>query len=329
MRSLAVLRTGPLVTVQDRGRIGLAHLGVSRSGAADRAALARANRLVGNTARAAGLEVLLGGLGVRATSPLVVAVCGAACDVTVDGAPAGRDAVLILGPGAVLALGTARAGVRAYLAVRGGLDVPPELGSRSRDTLAALGPEPVRAGDVLPVGPSGAFAGPDVAGWPNVDQVPVAPPPGPDDVVTLRARPGPRLDRLAPGAAARLWSVTWTVAPDSDRVGVRLAGPPLEHRPGGGELPSEPLVRGAVQVPPAGGPVAFLADHPVTGGYPVAAVVLDADTDRLAQLRPGQGVRLVPVVPRAGDALGGGGGGFCGGGGFGGGGGPGLGWWGW
>jgi len=292
-RALAVERTGPLVTVQDRGRPGWARSGVSRSGAADRRSLLRANLLVGNTSSAAGLEVLLGGLHVRATAHLVVAVSGAECPLAVDGRPVPRDAVLDLPPGARLCLGTATAGLRAYLAVRGGVAVPPELGSRSRDTLAALGPQPLVPGDTVPVGPSGPGAGPDVGGWPVLDVAPVGPLPGLQDVLTLRAVPGPRLDRLTSRAALALWRTRWAVATASDRVGVRLDGPPLDLDPeAAAGLPSEPLVRGAVQVPPGGQPVIFLADHPVTGGYPVAAVVLDADTDRLAQARPGRPVRF-------------------------------------
>jgi biotin-dependent carboxylase-like uncharacterized protein len=288
-----VVRTGPSVTVQDLGRPGRAHLGVTRSGAADRSALRLANRLVGNVEAAASLEVLLGGLELVAAGHLVVAVTGAGCPVRVDGRPAGHGAVLDLAPGSRLELGTAATGLRCYLAVRGGVAVPAVLGSRARDTLAELGPPPVRAGDLLPVGPAD---GPDVAGWPTVELAPL-PDPWPagqgDEPVVLRAGPGPRLDWLAPGAAATLWSQPWTVTPASDRVGLRLDGPALDrarHRRTA-ELPSEGLTRGAVQVPAGGRPVLFLADHPVTGGYPVVAVVLDADVDAAAQLRPGQ--RLV------------------------------------
>jgi len=301
-RVLEVLRTGPLVTVQDRGRVGLAHLGVSRSGAADRAALARANRLVGNVPAAAGLEVLLGGLEVRAGAHLVVAVTGADCPVTVAGRGEATEAVLDVAAGARLVLGPARRGLRAYLAVRGGVATAPVLGSRSRDGLCGLGPEPVRAGDLVPVGPS---PGPDVGAEPLVERLPRPGPPlgpwpghaDPDDVgaVVLRAASGPRPEHLDPRSARLVWDQTWHVSPDSDRIGVRLDGVPLAWADGRAELASEPLVRGAVQVPPGGQPVVFLADHPVTGGYPVVAVVLDADTDLLAQVRPGDAVRLRPV----------------------------------
>lgn len=298
-RALVVERAGPGVLVQDLGRVGWAHLGVPRSGAADRGALRRANRLVGNLESVAGLEVLLGGLAVRARSHLVVAVSGADCPLSIDGRPVPRDAVLDVPPGSRLAVGTAVAGLRAYLAVRGGIEVPAVLGSRSRDTLAGLGPEPVRAGDVLPVGRA---AGPLVVDRPGVDVAPVADPADPDDVVTLRAAVGPRQDWLDDAALAGLWSATWTVSPDADRVGLRLRGPVLarsaEHRDA--ELPSEGLVRGAVQIPSGGSPVVFMADHPVTGGYPVVAVVLDSDIDLAAQVRPGQLVRFrrAPPEPR-------------------------------
>jgi biotin-dependent carboxylase-like uncharacterized protein len=206
------------------------------------------------------------------------------------------DTVLDLRPGARLELATATAGLRAYLAVRGGLELPAVLGSRSRDTLAGLGPAPLRPGDELPVGDPRP---PRVTGWPTVEQAPVAGPPPPDDVVVLRAVPGPRADWLDDAARAALWGAEWEVSADSDRVGIRLAGPPLDRAEAvrDAELPSEGLVRGAVQVPPSGGPVLFLADHPVTGGYPVALVVLDADVDRAAQLRPGQHLRFVRPGP--------------------------------
>ena len=285
MTALEVLTAGPATTVQDLGRPGLAHLGVTRSGAADRRALRLANRLLGNPDGAAGLEVTLGGLAVRCTADADVAVTGAACPVAVDGTPVGRAAVVTVRAGQVLTLGTATAGLRAYVAVRGGLAVPAVLGSRSRDTLAGIGPDAVRAGDVLPVGPS-------PADLPHVDVAPVAA--APTGEVVLDAVPGPRDDLLPVAVVDRLWAVRWCVDPASDRVGVRLAPPPGDDTEPAhdGAGASEPMVRGAVQVPPSGRPVLFGADHPVTGGYPVAAVLTDAAAARAAQLRPGQPVRL-------------------------------------
>ena len=281
---LTVLASGPLTTVQDRGRPGWASIGVTRSGAADRRAAALANRLVGNDAAAAVLEVTVGGLQVRAGRTLLVAVSGAPTPVTVDGRAAPFDAPLTLRPGQVLGLGNPAVGLRSYLAVRGGIGVPPVLGSRSTDTLSGLGPAPLRPGDVLPVG---ALA----ADEPVVDVAPVR---APSSRPVLRVLPGPRRDWLAPAAWTALTAEVWTVSPDSDRVGLRLAGPRLD-RARTDELPSEGLVPGAVQVPPDGAPVLFLVDHPVTGGYPVLAVVTTDDLPAAAQLRPGDRVRFRPA----------------------------------
>ncbi|MGR7026883.1 5-oxoprolinase subunit C family protein [Geodermatophilus sp. URMC 62] len=276
---LTVLSPGPLTTVQDRGRPGLGGIGVGRSGTADRASAALANRLVGNDPDAAVLEATLGGLVLRAEADLVVVTTGARC----PGSPV-HAAPGLVRAGATLALRTPDAGLRTYLAVRGGIAAEPVLGSRSTDVLSGLGPPPLRAGDVLAVGPPSGE-------WPGVDLAPVADPPsGP---VTVRLLPGPRADWLTDASLATLGGAAWEVTAESNRVGLRLAGPRLERRVPG-ELPSEGLVRGALQVPPSGAPVLFLADAPVTGGYPVAGYVADADVDRCAQLRPGQTVRLRP-----------------------------------
>ena len=283
---LTVLAAGPLTTVQDRGRLGFAAIGVPRSGAADAAAAGLANRLVGNQDAAAVLEATAGGLRLRAGRTVLVAVTGAPAPVSVDGRPAPFGSPLTLAAGAVLALGTPPVGLRTYLAVRGGIDVRPVLGSRSTDTLSGLGPAPLAAGDRLPVG--------DLRGEePFVDVAPVrAPSPQP----VLRVLPGPRRDWLTPDAWTALTTQAWSVTADSNRVGLRLAGPRLA-RARDDELPSEGLVPGAVQVPPDGAPVLFLADHPVTGGYPVLAVVVTADLPAAAQLRPGDSVSFRGRAP--------------------------------
>jgi biotin-dependent carboxylase-like uncharacterized protein len=274
-RALTVLAPGPLTTVQDEGRPGQAALGIGRSGACDRASAALANRLVGNPSDAALLEVTLGGLAVRADADLLVVTTGARC----PGAP--HVAPTLLRRGRELRLGPPASGLRSYLAVRGGITVPPVLGSRSTDVLSGLGPAVVATGDELPVGDP-------TAPLPGVDLAPVADPPA--DEVTVTVLPGPRADWFGDAGWASLTGQVWTVTSDSNRVGLRLAGAPLE-RLRAGELPSEGMVRGALQVPPAGTPVLFLADHPVTGGYPVIGYVADADVDRCAQLRPGQTLR--------------------------------------
>ncbi len=288
MTSLEVLRTGPLTTVQDLGRPGHAGQGVGRSGAADRSSLRLANRLVGNTEGAAGLEVTFGGLALRAAGDVLVALTGAPCPACVDGLPVGHNALLRLRSGQRLELGPPRCGLRTYVGVRGGIDVPPVLGSRATDVLSGLGPPVPGPGTVLPVGaPS--------QGLPDVDVAPVADPPAGD--LVLRVRAGPRDDWLTPSGRRSLLCTRWTVTPDSDRVGMRLSGEPLE-RSRDDELPSEGVVRGALQLPPAGTPTLFLADHPLTGGYPVVAVVLDADVDRAGQARPGQRLHLRQALPK-------------------------------
>ncbi|MCG7286972.1 biotin-dependent carboxyltransferase family protein, partial [Cellulomonas sp. ACRRI] len=282
--AVEVLAPGPLTLVQDRGRPGLAAVGVGRSGAADAGALRLANRLVGNAPGAAGLEVLLGGLVLRFPAGGVVALAGAEVPADVDGVPVAAHAATRVPPGGVLRTGSATHGLRLYVAVRGGLDVPPVLGSRSADRLAGLGPAALAAGDVLPVGAEVVDAAQPWADpprdWPGI--------------AVLRVTPGPRADWFAPGAFDRLLGVRYAVTPASDRVALRLDGPAV-GRADRGELPSEPLVPGAVQVPPDGRPVVFGADHPVTGGYPVLAVVEPRSRDLAAQLRPGDAVAFAAV----------------------------------
>lgn len=279
--SLHVLAVGALTTVQDRGRPGFAHLGVPRAGALDAPAAALANRLVGNDVDAAVLEVTLGGLVLTTDVGVWVAVTGAPCPVTVDGLPRGHGRPEWVPAGSRLALGTPSSGVRSCLAVAGGIAVEPVLGSRSTDTLAWVGPPRVEPGTRLPVGePTGRPAPLDT--------------PRPPRVGALRVHPGPRADWCAPDALATLCGSTYEVGSASNRVGLRLQGPPLE-RVRHDELASEGMVLGAVQVPPDGQPVVLLADHPPTGGYPVVAVVDEADLWQCAQLRPGESVRFRPA----------------------------------
>lgn len=277
---IEVLRAGPLTTIQDLGRPGFAHLGVPRSGALDGPALCLGNRLVGNAEDAAGLEITAAGCVLRLHVAAPIAVTGAAADITVDGRPAPYGVALAVRPQSTVAIGPARHGVRSYLAVGGGIVVAPTLGSRSTDTLSGLGPPPLRDGDRLPIG-----APP--AGDSIVDFTPWEPAPR---VHALRIRPGPRVDWFAAGAMAQLCGTAYTLSPVSNRIGARLSGGDPLIRSREGELPSEGVVCGAVQVPADGRPLVFLADHPTTGGYPVIAVVEAADLTGLAQARPGDTV---------------------------------------
>ncbi len=276
---LRILSPGPFATLQDNGRPGWAHVGVSPAGAADRTSHALANRLVGNDPDAATIEALFGGLVFAVTTSTVVAVTGAPAPVTVNNRAADLNAPLYLGSGDEVRLGVPTTGLRSYVAIAGGIAVSPTLGSRSWDSLARLGPAPLSAGQALPLG--------DPTGTPTVDAAPITPPTSTE--LRLRPLPGPRLDWLDGGLDA-LAQPTWTVSTRSDRVGVRLEGEPL-HRTHD-ELPSEGMVRGAIQLPPNGLPVIFGPDHPVTGGYPVVAILTEQDSDRLTQARPGQAIRL-------------------------------------
>lgn len=281
--TLHVEAAGALVTVQDRGRTGFAHLGVPRAGALDAPAAELANRLVGNDPGAAVLEVVLGGLTLRVDRGCWVAATGAPAPMRVADVPRGHARAEWLPAGARLSIGTPRTGLRTYLAVAGGVAVDPVLGSRSTDTLAWVGPEPVVAGTVLPIG--------EPSGPPRPLDTPPAPRRGPLGIV-----PGPRADWFDAGAMEVLCSAPYVVMADSDRVGLRLAGPPLP-RVRSDELASEGMVVGAVQVPPSGLPVVLLADHPPTGGYPVIGVVAPGDLWRCAQARPGESVRFTALGP--------------------------------
>jgi len=281
--SLHIIEPGPLALVQDLGRPGHLRDGVGVSGAMDRGALALGNRLLGNPASAAGLELLLGGARLRFAAPTWFALTGAWLAADLDGMRVEPHTATHAAAGAELRLGLATHGVRGYLAVRGGIAAHPVLGSRSRDTMAALGPKPLTAGDQLPLGPEPALP------IPAVDFVPVDPPS--TGARTIALRPGPRQSWFTAAAWHALLAEEWVVSARAGRTGIRLDGPALT-RVDDRELPSEGMLPGAIQVSPDGAPTILGPDHPATGGYPVIAVVTEADLDTLAQLRPGQAVRF-------------------------------------
>ncbi|MGO9069954.1 5-oxoprolinase/urea amidolyase family protein [Mycobacterium sp.] len=288
MTTLEILHTGPLALIQDLGRVGLAHLGVTRSGAADRRSHTLANRLVANPDDRATIEVTLGGFSARVRGGDVdIAVTGADPSPKVGETMFGANSIQHVRDGEVISLGVPQSGLRSYVAVRGGIDVTPVLGSRSYDVLSAIGPLPLEPGDVLPVGEH-------TEEYPEVDQAPVAP--ISERIVELMVVPGPRDDSLTDPDA--LVHTVWMASDRSDRVGMRLEGRPLTQRNPGRQLPSEGATRGAIRVPPNGLPVILGHDHPVTGGYPVVGVIADEDIDKVAQVRPGQHVRLHWSRPR-------------------------------
>ncbi|WP_306213561.1 5-oxoprolinase subunit C family protein [Actinoplanes sp. RD1] len=273
---MTVLRPGPLTVFKDAGRPGHAHQGVPPSGAVDRGAYRRANALVGNPPGAAILECTLGGLRVTFDGPVLAVLTGTDAVLTVDGRPGDVEQVVLVPAGAVVAVSQPRQGLRSYFAVRGGFDVPLVLGSRSKDRLAGIGPALGSSVRLLP---------------PDQSDLPLSVHAGLPGDVTLEVDLGPRDDWFTAAAVQTLFSAAYVASPASDSVGLRLEGPALE-RARTDELPSEGVVRGAVQIPPSGQPIVFQADHPVTGGYPVVAVLTPAAADLAAQVRPGARVRF-------------------------------------
>jgi KipI family sensor histidine kinase inhibitor len=281
--TLQVMDPGMLTLVQDLGRPGHGEMAVSPSGAFDRSALRLANRIVGNTEDLGALEALGPGLTLQALRHATLAITGAATGITLAGRQVAAGAPLTLAPGDVLRIEALESGLRSVIAVRGGIHMPRVMGSCARDTLSGIGPPPLRSGDFLHCG--------SASGAVHIDHVPL---PRPSATVALRLHPGPRHDRLTPPGRTALQEQAFVVAPDSDRIGVRLLGSALALTDLG-RLPSEGVVRGALQVPPDGQPVILGPDHPVTGGYPVVAVVDPADVDLLAQASPGTHVRFTLV----------------------------------
>lgn len=271
---MEVLRPGLLDLVMDLGRPGYRAQGVPEGGAADAPALVLANRLVGNPDGAAGLELLLQGPQLRFPLGGRIALAGADMGAHLDGRPLAMCQACEVPPAGVLELGRAAAGLRAYLAVAGGIEVFQVLGSRSTFLPGAFGGwqgRALKAGDVLPLGGPGPCRSGACA------QVQTQGP--------LRILPGPQLAGFADAALHALCEAEYDVTSDSNRLGLRLAGAGLKY--GGGELASQAVLPGAIQVPPDGQPIMVGWDGPVTGGYPVIAGVIAADLPRFAQLKPG------------------------------------------
>lgn len=309
---LDVLNAGLQALFQDAGRPGRAGQGVSASGALDRTAFRLANQLLGNAPDAPVIELLHGGFSVRALQRTVVALTGATGALTLrDGLgrllPAARHQPLALDPGDVLTVGAPERGLRTYLGVRGGFAVAPVLGSCATDTLAGVGPEPLRMGQRLQAGRAvrGAVDAPE-AGSPTLEVLlPHLPetagsPAASRHAIVLDITLGPRTDWFDGESLQRLVQQDWQVTQQSSRVGLRLQGEePLQRAAtcAGVELPSEGTALGALQVPANGQPVLFLADHPLTGGYPVIGCVAPYHLDRAAQLPAGTFVRFRVVAP--------------------------------
>lgn len=284
--ALRLLACGSGLTVQDAGRFGLRRYGVAWAGAADRARHALANALAGNPAEAAALEVTMAGARIAVRGgPVRLAAVGAR--LAIEAGPVPPDTAIDVADGAEATLTAARPGVYGYLAVSGGVQVAPEMGSRSAHLRSGLGGGALEAGAILPCGP--APDGPPLR-FPGDLPAPSGP---------VRVVRGPQEDRFADGAWARLLDTAWRVHPRSDRMGMRLDGPALTHRDGA-DIVSDAVLPGAVQVPGDGRPLVLLRDCQTTGGYPKIGCVIAADLDRLAQSPPGAALRFAEVSAEAG-----------------------------
>ncbi len=285
---IRVLSPGLLTTVQDLGRAGLGALGVPPGGAADAHALSLGNLLLGNDEGAAALEATLVGPALLFEEEALVLVAGAPFATTLDGKAVVPWAAVEVAAGGKLVLGRAASGARAYICVRGGIAVPPLLGSLSTDVATGFGGfegRALKAGDLLSVGDApfatrGRRVDAAAARWTGPRRL-------------LRVTPGPQQNWFSPGALASFLSHPFRVSASSSRTGVRLEGEPLSAPDR--SLVTEGVVAGAVQVPAGGLPIVLLVEHPSTGGYPKIANVISADLSALAQLRPGDEIRFARV----------------------------------
>ncbi|EJC83570.1 biotin-dependent carboxylase-like protein [Rhizobium leguminosarum bv. trifolii WSM2297] len=294
--TLKVLAAPMPALFQDLGRFGQTGQGVSSSGALDRGALRAANRVVGNAAGTPCLEIILGGFSFETSGRAVMALTGAPCPISIRDA-SGRTITaetyhpISLEPGDVVTLGEAPRGMRSYLAIRGGFQVKPVLGSASTDTLAVVGPDPVVKGAVLMVENETARLTSV-----SLTEAPAFGFPASGEIVTLDVIMGPRSDWFTEAGIASLSGQPWQVTQQSNRVGIRLSGETALERRDKAELPSEGTATGAIQVPHSGQPVLFLADHPLTGGYPVIATVAEYHLDLAGQIPINAQIRFRPVT---------------------------------
>lgn len=284
MTALRIVKGGLLSTIQDLGRVGYQSVGVSVAGPMDWYSHRLANRLVSNDERAAAIEVTLIGPEVIAEGDALCAIAGAGFDVTVGAAPVSTDGPFTVQRGQRITFGERRRGARATLAVRGGIDVPSMLGSRSTHLVSHTGPfggRALQAGDVLPIGTAGSalrFCG-------------TRPLPLTQGTATLRVMEGPHRSRFKDEAWERLCGEPFRISTDSNRMGYRLEGPPIVHVRGA-DILSEATAIGSLQVPSSGQPILLMADRQTTGGYTIIATVITADLPLAGQLAPGDSVRF-------------------------------------
>ncbi len=292
MSTITVVEPGLLTTVQDLGRTGTLRYGIPPSGPLDRDAFILANRLVGNPDTAAGLECTLTGPALEFHGEAIVAVTGADLPVSVNGADAPTWTVLRTNPGDFLKLGAARTGCRAYLALSGGINVPPVLGSQAtylRGRLGGFGGRSLQKGDQLPTGPAPRPLAELEGRRVRPEWVPVHSP-----TIECRVILGPQADRFPPEGIRIFLESPYRVTPAADRMGYRLTGPPIPHRRGY-DILSDGIPLGGVQVVGDGQPIILLVDRQSTGGYTKIATVLSVDIPRIAQAKPDHLIRFREV----------------------------------
>jgi 5-oxoprolinase (ATP-hydrolysing) subunit C len=283
---ISILKPAVQTTVQDLGRAGYRHLGVGCSGAMDWLSLIIGNYLVGNAKDAAGLELCLPPARIRFDATCIIALTGADCSARLDDAPVGVGCRQLVNAGQTLDLSIAQSGVRAYLCIAGGIEVPPLLGSRSTDLQAGMGGlegRLVRRGEVLQLSPSRST---DPTG------VSVA---MPQIGTSIRVIPGPELNDFTAASCELFYKASWKVSHQSNRMGYRLEGPALV-RQYNEELKSHAVFPGTIQVPPGGMPIVLMAEAQATGGYPRIASVIAADRWQLAQIPAGTAIGFVPTT---------------------------------
>lgn len=281
---------GPLTTVQDLGRIGHMHSGFQQSGAMDWYAASLANILCGNDENCAVLEMTMGGITCRFLEPAAFALCGADMHALLDGEAVPMQRCVRAHAGSVLKMGMAERGCRTYMAVTGGLDVPPVMGSRSTNLRCEIGGLEGRrlgAGDILSVFPGGNV--PPEASAPDLAE--------PWEQTPIRAIPGPQDDFFTKEGIRTFFSAAYTVTPASDRMGMKLSGPAPQAK-NGTDIVSDGIALGSVQIPAGGQPIILLADRQTVGGYAKIATVIRADLPALAQLRPGDSIRFVRATEK-------------------------------
>jgi antagonist of KipI len=292
MSGLRVIKPGMLTTIQDAGRWGLQSRGVPVAGPMDPVSHRLANALVGNDRLAATLEITLLGPELEFEDERLVSVAGADFELSLDARSAPSHAPFIVSAGSRLRFGARGLGARAYLAISGGVAVPPTLGSRATHLVSRMGGmagRPLKAGDRLPLGDRAHVPGTALAPQTAILALP-------DGHAQIRVLAGPQADYFTPDALDVLQSASYIVGQNSDRMGFRLEGPRLTHARAA-DIISDATPLGVLQVPASGQPILLMADRQTTGGYPKLATVIAADIALAGQLGPGDRIAFVVCTP--------------------------------